>query len=393
MRWDIFCTVIDNHGDLGVCWRLTRDLVARGHLVRLWLDDWQALTWMAPEVGPDGLGHDGIAVCPWPSTAQALPPDTMPGDVVIEAFGCELPQAFVARMQRPSPPEWINLEYLSAEDYVERSHGLTSPVFAGAGAGLTKRFFYPGFTARTGGLLREPGALSQRDALQGSPERRAQALAAMGIDWHEGQRVITLFCYADAPVTELLTQLSQAWQQAQSPSKGADLPWRVLLTPGPATSQALAHHTLAAPLPGLRLHALPHLPQAQFDTLLACSDLNLVRGEDSAVRALWAGRPHVWQIYRQDDGVHATKIHAFMNRWMAAWPLELRQDVTELWVQWNELPRLSAPQAVADLSALPRLLSPPRWDQWQAATAKSCTELAAQDDLVTQLLAFVTRAG
>ena len=30
MLWDLFCRVIDNHGDLGVCWRLARDLAARG---------------------------------------------------------------------------------------------------------------------------------------------------------------------------------------------------------------------------------------------------------------------------------------------------------------------------------------------------------------------------
>jgi uncharacterized repeat protein (TIGR03837 family) len=392
MRWDIFCKVIDNHGDLGVCWRLARDLASRGHEVRLWLDDWQALRWMAPQVAADGRGHPGIDVLPWPSLEAPLASSVVPGDVVIEAFGCDLPDEWVARMQRPSPPRWINLEYLSAEGYVERSHGLASPVFSGPGAGLSKRFFYPGFTPRTGGLLRETGLIPALRTLQSSDAKRAQALHDLGVNWQPGQRVITLFCYQDSPVEALLSQLSLSWQH-QRATLALEPDWLVLLTPGPATTQGRQAQNSGLALPGLNIQALRALPQSDFDTLLASSDLNFVRGEDSAVRALWAGRPHVWQIYRQDDGVHADKLHAFMDRWMAPWPADLRQAVTSLWVQWNALPRLSNPTAQTDLSALGALMQAPIWTAWQRASEQSCTELAAQDDLVGQLLAFVTRAG
>ena len=114
-QWDIFCRVVDNYGDAGVCWRLARALAARGQAVRLIIDDATPLRWMAPQ------GTPGVQVLPWPGPAQ-------PGDVVIEAFGCDPPQAFVANMASLArPPVWINLEYLSAEPYVERSHGLPSP--------------------------------------------------------------------------------------------------------------------------------------------------------------------------------------------------------------------------------------------------------------------------
>ena len=59
MLWDIFCKVIDNHGDIGVCWRLATQLAARGHEVRLWVDDAAALDWMAPG------GHDRVQVLAW----------------------------------------------------------------------------------------------------------------------------------------------------------------------------------------------------------------------------------------------------------------------------------------------------------------------------------------
>lgn len=397
MRWDIFCKVIDNHGDIGVCWRLSRDLASRGHSVRLWVDDRSAMAWMAPEVQPDGRGHAGIEIRDWPSAVSPLPEDVDPAEVVIEAFGCDLPADFVKRMQRPEPPCWLNLEYLSAEDYVERSHGLTSPIFSGPGTGLKKRFFYPGFTPRTGGLLREAGWLARVATLATSDEKRQQALRALGVNWQPGRRLATLFCYEHSPVESLLRQLSS--NAAQIRTAEDESPWLVLLTPGHASQQAAAIEAQGLDnLPGLQLQHLPALPQPDFDTLLACSDLNFVRGEDSAVRALWAGRPHVWQIYRQDDGVHAEKLHAFMDRWMVDWPAPLRQAVTALWAQWNALPGLSSPgdaeaPPAPDLSALGPLLDAQAWRSWQQGSLQSSQNLACQDDLVTQLLAFVCRPG
>ncbi len=380
MRWDIFCKVIDNHGDLGVCWRLARDLATRGHTVRLWVDDAAALHWMAPEAAPEGPGHPGITVLAWPA-GVASPPQAWPdpGDVVIEAFGCDLPAGFLARMQRPAPPRWINLEYLSAESYVERSHGLRSPVFSGPGAGLLKHFFYPGFTGRTGGLLQEPGLAGLRDAVQHDTAARAQALETLGVPWQAGERVVSVFCYPGAPVQPLLHRLSQL-----SCALGAAIT-HVLLTPGAATREAQALPTSPE---GLRLHPLPYLTQPAYDTLLWACDLNMVRGEDSAVRALWAGRPHVWHIYPQDDGVHDGKLQAFMDRWMAQWPPALATDVQTLWRAWNGLPTPGA-----GLNALDTLWQPPAWVLWQAHSRQSGEELARQPDLVTQLLQFVTAPG
>ena len=388
MRWDIFCKVIDNHGDLGVCWRLARDLASRGHQVRLWVDDPSALAWMAPDMAAGGAGHPGIEVHAWPAGDQ--PPANgwpSPGEVVVEAFGCELPPGFVAAMQRPAPPRWINLEYLSAESYVERSHGLLSPVFSGPGAGLRKHFFYPGFTPRTGGLLREPGLFAQRDRIQSDDTARARCLEAIGAPWQPGQRVVSVFCYPGAPVDALLSQLARCAALHTGPGT------LVLLTPGAATA-AMASAPQPCPA-GLRLHPLPYLTQPAFDTLLWASDLNIVRGEDSAVRALWAGRPHIWQIYPQEDGVHAGKLDAFMDRWMAGWPPDIAQLTRTLWRAWNSLPPCAGPDGdnAPPLASLEPLWTSSAWTDWEAASRQSCEELASQPDLGTQLLQFVTAPG
>lgn len=335
MLWDLFCRVIDNHGDLGVCWRLARDLARRGHSVRLWVDEPSALAWMAPE------RPVGIDLRDWPDGEV----DVTPGDIVIEAFGCDLPPAFIARMAAGArPPRWINLEYLSAEDYVERSHGLASPQFSGPGAGLTKHFFYPGFTRRTGGLLREAGLLQQRAAFDG----RAW-LAARGWAPEPGERVVSLFGYATPALPRLLACLGTE-------------PTLLLACRGPLQAQVQA-------APGLRVIALPYLAQDDFDRLLWACDLNFVRGEDSFVRAQWAGQPFVWQIYPQHDDAHHAKLHAFMAR------ADLPPAWRALWEGWN------------DLQPLPERL--PTLSDAQAHARAWRHHLAGQDDLLTQLERFL----
>lgn len=393
MLWDVFCRVIDNFGDIGVCWRLACDLAQRGHQVRLWVDDAQALTWMAPQVRwqadetmgiPTGQGQTGVTVCRWQDAQQldAVAPGVQAGDVVVEAFGCDPPDAFLARMQaraaKGSPAQWVNLEYLSAEDYVERSHGLRSPVWSGVAKGLHKRFFYPGFTTTTGGLLREPGLIARRGNETGTASARQGWLRQLGLQLPPDAHLALLFCYDSAPVGDLLDRL--AAQAHQGPET------HILLTPGPATRLARAWaHTKGAAHPEFvsRLHELPPLPQTDFDRLLWCCDLNLVRGEDSAVRALWAGRPHIWQIYEQDDGVHAAKLDAFMARWQAGWPAALQAEVRAWWLAWNRLGPMP--------ERLPDWRSPGA--PWREHSENARARLLAQQDLTSQLLQFIASSG
>ena len=309
MNWDIYCRVIDNYGDVGVVWRLARDLAARGEKVRLWLNDASALEWMAPAGQPAN-----VQLLAWPAGPDMDAEPT--GDVVIEAFGCQLPDAVVARMAaRPKPPHWINLEYLSAESYVERSHGLQSPQFSGPGRCLIKRFFYPGFNPRTGGLLREPGLL----ALQEMFDPQAW-LAGQGQQRLAQERVVSLFAYPNKALPALLKLL-------------AGQPTLLLVCPG-AAQQQIARMNLPQTL---RCHALPYLSQLDYDHLLWASDLNFVRGEDSFVRAQWAAKPFVWQIYPQDDDAHELKLTAFLDQWLDQAEPELAHQSRQLWRAWNGL--------------------------------------------------------
>jgi uncharacterized repeat protein (TIGR03837 family) len=356
MLWDVFCRVVDNFGDAGVCWRLAANLASRGESVRLWIDDPTALDWMAPQ------GAAGVSVLPWRDPL----PDERPGDVVVEAFGCTPPASFVERMaQAAKPPVWINFEYLSAEDYVRRSHGLRSPQMAGPGRGLDKWFFYPGFTDGTGGLLREPDLAAQRLAFDaGEWKSRVLGLPA------DGERAqVTLFCYENAGIAALLAQCARARV-------------RLLVTPGLAARQVAAQLACSSE-PGTRIEhggaqvvMLPWLGQADFDRLLWSGDLNFVRGEDSLARALLAGHPFVWQLYPQHDGAHVPKLDAFVDWFARDAAPGLREELHTRFTRWNLL----------DARA-PQFDLPPS-THWRALCARRHAELLAQDDLTARLLGF-----
>ena len=351
--WDIFCTVIDNHGDLGVCWRLARQMQRAGASVRLWVDDARALDWMAPDA-VCGL-TPGIAVLPWSQATQPQALAPLPrADVWVEAFGCHLPDAFIAHgvagTGQSRPPTWINLEYLSAEEWVPRMHGLPSPVMSGPAKGWSKRFFYPGFTPDTGGLLRETDLPIRQQAFNRAAWRAAQAP-----DLPAGACLISLFCYEPAGLPTFLHML-------------ANTPHQLLVTPGrPLAAVQAAIQAMPAPLPAWR--AVPYTDQEGFDALLWACDLNFVRGEDSLVRALWAGQPFVWNIYPQHDDAHHAKLDAFLN-WLQA-PASLRR----FHHVWNGM--ATGPLPTLDAATLA---------QWTSCAQAARQRLLSQTDLLTRLL-------
>ena len=373
LQWDVFCRVIDNFGDIGVCWRLVAQLAALGHRVRLWVDDASALQWMAPQ------GCPGAELRAWGSPPPS--PDEPAPDVMVEAFGCDIAPEFIAysaypssaRGPKSSKPVWINLEYLSAEAYVERNHRLPSPILSGPAAGWTRWFFYPGFTPGTGGLLREPDLMARRETFDRSAWR-AEHAAVFGLgDGCAEQRWVSLFCYEPAALPELLRH-------------GQTRPTQLLVTPGRPTAAvraALAEgcdqdigqmglQRLSDKREQLSISYLPHRPQPAFDEMLWACDFNAVRGEDSLVRALWAGQAFVWQIYPQHDNAHHDKLWAFLD-WLQA-PASLRQ----FHATWNGLDAEPLQWPSDDTLA-----------EWTACTQAARARLLTQDNLVAQLLGFV----
>ena len=326
---DIFCAVVDNYGDIGVCWRLAKQLANEHDMaVRLWVDDLTSFRRLCPEINPElpAQHSHGVKVRHW-----SIPfPEVLPAHLVIEAFACDLPQSYVAAMaKRQHKPVWINLEYLSAEDWVAGCHRLPSPH---SSLPLVKYFFFPGFTPQTGGLLLERGLLARRDAFQRDPQALATFWQALGIPQHKPEEVrISLFCYENPALPELLA----AWAEG-------NMPVCCLLPEGRVLPQVAAFFGREQIMVGdmlqsgkLEVRVLPFVEQECYDRLLWACDINFVRGEDSCVRAQWAGKPFVWHIYPQHDNVHMQKLCAFMDLYCAKLPSEAAQALHGLWEGWN----------------------------------------------------------
>jgi uncharacterized repeat protein (TIGR03837 family) len=325
--WDIFCSVIDNYGDIGVSWRLARSLAhEQGAQVRLWVDDLTAFQRIRPDIQPDLAQQscDDVTVC---ASSPGMPAACI-ADVVVEAFGCVLPEAYVADMAMHAPPPvWINLEYLTAEPWVASHHGLPSPH---PQLPLTKHFFFPGYTGQTGGLLREHDVFERRaHFLQHKVDAYWQSLGLatpLPDEWR-----ISLFAYENPALAELL----DAWRMSPEPVT-------LLVPEGRILPQLAAWLDLnelragdAVQCDALHVQVLPFTSQDNYDRLLWACDLNFVRGEDSCVRAQWAGRPLVWQAYPQDDAAHHDKLMALLAIYAETLAPDVAQLLTDTWERWN----------------------------------------------------------
>ena len=369
-RWDIFCSVVDNYGDIGVTWRLARQLVVEhGCDVRLWVDDLRAFERMCPDIDVQ-VGQqwqEGVQVRHWPAEW----PGAHPANVVIAAFACQLPPEYMDRMAEcERAPLWMNLDYLSAEDWVVGCHRLPSVKYKG----VQKYFFFPGFRPGTGGLLREAGLLERRQAFQQDAAAQQQFLQSLGVAPTAGARLMSLFAYendglpgwldvlaADGRGTHLLVPEGrilgdvQRWLGVNSLSAG-DIQVRGALT----------------------VQVIAFVRQEQYDRLLWCCEFNAVRGEDSFVRAQWAGRPMLWHIYRQDEDIHLDKLDAFLELYTAALSPAAKAAVVTLWQAWN---------ADGDMAQSWKMLLE-HWPEVTQHAEKWCLEQGLQADLATALVQF-----
>ena len=387
-KWDIFCKVVDNFGDIGVCWRLACNLAERGISVRLWVDDVSPLVWMAPT----GHAHVEVIDCKnkdFTNLNQQLKVAKYAlGDVFIDTFDCEFAINLIASQAINTSasgtnstileqirPVWLNLEYLTAESFAERAHTLPYVHRSGAAQGWTQRYFYPGFNDKTGGLLREVDLFERQKAFDKTAWLAGLKFEVSDYSHSESikptlssSRLISLFCYEPAALESLIDQLSNS-----------ETPTCLLVTAGRATNAVRTvlegkkrfHPAYLLPKM-LSILYLPQLTQTDYDHLLWSSDLNFVRGEDSLVRAIWAAKPFIWQIYPQHDGVHLAKLDAFLGMMDAPASLKIAHQV------WNS----SANEAIfPDLEL----------GIWAKSARNLSKKLRLQVDLASSLIAFVEK--
>jgi uncharacterized repeat protein (TIGR03837 family) len=368
----IFCRVVDNYGDIGICWRLARQMHAEhGVAVTLWVDDLASFRRICPviDIDQDRQTVDNVVIRHW-HTQEATFTAADIADIVIEFFACDIPPGYIAAMAQCTPrPVWLNLEGLTAEEWVEGCHTLPSmhPQLP-----LTKHFFFPGFTAKTGGLLREASVTDARRGFQANAVEQANFLARFGVTAAEmGATKVSLFCYPQAPVADLLG----AWCDGADPvlclvPEGVAQEAVSAFLGAPATAGAMGQQG------SLTVRIVPFVAQPDYDKLLWACDLNFVRGEDSFVRAQWAGKPFIWHIYHQEENLHHVKLRAFLGRYA-------RPGIAAFSLAWNGVDTGSAPDWPALWTAIV--------DDAAAISARALEweeEMATHGDLAGNLLGF-----
>lgn len=371
MQFTIFCTVVDNFGDIGICWRLARQLNHElQHDVVLYVDDLASFQRICPEVNPtlDEQQIQGVQVGRWHDALTPLPLDKP--DVLIEAFACQLPASYLSFCaQHAVPPLWINLEYLTAEAWAADCHGLASPQ---AGSPMKKYFYFPGFTQHYGGLLREGDVLTRAQALRNSPLLQQQCWQQLGVeDAMQFQRKISLFGYSQSGIQSWLAHLSDsACTTLLLVPQGALAEQLIALYPELAQGRVQTR--------SLAIEVLPFVAQPLYDQLLAVCDFNFVRGEDSIIRAHWAGRPFIWQIYRQEQQAHLDKLHAFLDLMLADATPELASLVRAMHGTWEQ---------ELDFASVWPLLEQ-NWSQYADYVLQWQRKLTAHEDLASNLVRF-----
>ncbi|HEX7650922.1 MAG TPA: elongation factor P maturation arginine rhamnosyltransferase EarP, partial [Noviherbaspirillum sp.] len=290
-------------------------------------------------------------------------------DIVIEFFACDIPEAYIAAMAEREPRAvWFNLEGLTAEEWVEGCHRLPSrhPRLP-----LTKHFFFPGFTDKTGGLIRESGLEEDRRRFTDDPAAVHDFLDSLGLSQQERQAFkVSLFCYPHAPAAALF----DTWRNGNEPitclvPEGVAREAVEAFIGGPAPAGATGSQGM------LTVRVLPFLPQTDYDKLLWACDFNFVRGEDSFVRAQWAKKPFVWHIYPQDENLHHTKLRAFLGLYAPG-----LKALTEFSLAWNDAEATDLPAQWPALQAeRQQILS--RAENW-------CAKMQENGDVTANMLKF-----
>lgn len=327
----VFVRVIDNWGDVGVGWRLCMQLACSfPWRVRLWIDDVAALgkLVLAAELA---AVQDTVMVEKWSDDdsvslrlAQLADPV-----MVIETFGCDLPSPVLRRMQQ-CQPLWLNWEYLTAEDWAVDLQAMPSL----QGNGLAKYFWFMGIDLQSGGLLREANYLSRRNEFLQQPCVQQAFKQQYGLPLEHVGQLWLIFAYT-----------SERWAEWLSMWRGADEPITLWLAGHEVADSLRAAGVIAADalqqvgdtfeLEQVTMVRIPFVPQSAFDNLLWLADGAIVRGEDSFVRALWAGLPFLWHIYQQEEAVHLQKLDAYWHKASINWPASVREAVLALSADLN----------------------------------------------------------
>ena len=305
---DIFCEIIDNYGDIGVVYRTAKELqkIFPESKIRVFLnrlDEFKKINSQVIDLPSQNI--DGIEYITFDylrDNANKL----LTAQVIIEAFGCQIPEEYI-EIAYDNSELLINLEYLSAEDWIEDFHLQSSPLGRGK---LKKVFFMPGFTEKSGGVIADSNYLERIQRVLENKEFYEKKYLS-DIEDRENKIVGTLFSY-EKNFTPLLEDLKKLDKNV------------VILAMGEKTQDSLRKILKNFSIEDFRnslkygkieIKFLNFLNQEEYEELINIVDFNFVRGEDSFIRAVLTGKPYMWHIYCQEEYAHMDKIEGFLDKY------------------------------------------------------------------------------
>ena len=312
---DIFCHCVDNFGDAGVACRFAREFKAarENWRVRVFIDNMDTLRAIDGGIDP-ALAvqeRESVTYVNSASIDRAAASAFGVADVMVEAFACHIPEPLM-ELAYDGSKLIINLEYLSAEGWVEGYHLKESLLGRGS---VRKFFFMPGFREGTGGII--VNSRLEKARAGGGPDRAAVLggiLDRYGIPAKPeggGQLVGTVFTY-ERGFDALMADINADGREVVLIVFGGKSQRGMAATLGRLGVDAATQRPLYQ-YRNISLVFHPFIPQDDYDALLCLADFNLVRGEDSLARAVLSGRPFVWNAYIQDGKYQRVKVEALLE--------------------------------------------------------------------------------
>lgn len=313
----ILCKVVDNFGDIGVVWRLCRELRKKDSSLKINLvvDDLKAFSCIWHDVRLEEKFQivDGINVYNWNEWdfcySEFILNDGEKLQIILECFQCGRPDwmekiLFEDKLNRTV--QIIMIDYLTAEKYAEDFHCLKSLTRS---AKVQKVNFMPGFTAKTGGLIIE-------DEWKKLPERKS-----------DGSVLVFTYERNWKPLVRAMLESQVAMRNGVKVAQGRGLTsfedsWKVLEN--------------QYSIPNTKLSILPFLQQNEWDKMMRDCSVLFIRGEESMSRACLSGIPFVWHAYPQSDEYQLVKVNALLERMKPHFKREDFEVIEKVWLCFNK---------------------------------------------------------
>ena len=331
MEISILCKVVDNYGDIGVAYRLSRQLqkISKAN-INLIVDDLQAFNKICNLVSQEKSFQvvEGFSVYNWNDYDfcynEFSKNDGEKLAVILECFQCGRPDwmekiLFEDKLERTV--QVIMIDYLTAEPYAETFHCLKSLTRS---AKVQKVNFMPGFTEKTGGLIID-------EEWNELPERR-----------RDGGILVFTYERNWQPLVEALHDIQAVQRTPAENNIITEKPIFVAQGRGQqsfldAVNEVNKRICERADNDEVKLNVqvLPYMNQHEWDKLLRECSVLFIRGEESLSRACLSGIPFVWHAYPQSEEYQLVKVKALLERMKQHFKSEDFEVIERLWLNIN----------------------------------------------------------